>query len=217
MNIKRKLALFSASGVLGVSLIIGGATYAIFTDSASSTNNNFTSGTINLDQTRDLGDTIPGPMFYSSTSDPTGSYPYDRAEVPLAPPGSDAVGGWAPGDTVLRAMNLLNSGTLDAKVTKLSANVSTGATNSGAQYDQFIQKMNIKVMYPAQNKILYEGPLSGLLNGWVDIALPFRINSNGGPSNITFEATLDSSADNELQGTSFVFDFSFYAEQLRNN
>jgi predicted ribosomally synthesized peptide with SipW-like signal peptide len=217
MKLKKKLALLSATGIVGIGLITGGATYAIFTDSASNTNNTFVAGTINLDQTRDLGDTIPGPMFYSSTSDPTGSYPYDQDGVELAPPGSEAVGGWAPGDYVLRAMNLFNSGTLDAKVTKLQANVSTGATNSGDAYNQFISKMNIKVMYPAQNKVLYDGPLSGLLNGWVEIAAPFRVNANGGPSNITFEATLDKSADNAIMGQTFVFDFSFYAEQLKNN
>ncbi|MDN3016815.1 TasA family protein [Paenibacillus sp. BSR1-1] len=216
MNLKRRLALFSASGLLGISLIAGGATYAIFTDSATNNNNNFTSGTIDLDQTRDLGDTIPGPMFYSSTSDPTGKYPYDKSGVPLAPPGSDAVGGWAPGDHVLRAMNLFNKGSLDAKVTKLKADISTGATNSGVGYNQFINKMNIKIMYPAQNRVLYNGPLSGLLNGWVNISAPFAIYP-GGPANITFEATLDESADNDIMGQTFVFDFSFYAEQLRNN
>lgn len=203
--------------MLGVSLIVGGATYALFTDSASNSNNTFAAGTINLDQNRDLGDTIPGPMFYSAASDPTGSYPYDQSGVPLSPPGSEAAGGWAPGDTVTRAMDLYNRGTLDAKVSRLQASVSAGATNSGAAYDQFIDKMNIKVMYPALNRVLYDGPLSGLLNGWVDIATPLRANAGGGALNITFEASLDSSADNDLQGQNFIFDFSFYAEQLRNN
>lgn len=217
LNIKKKLALFSASGVLGIGLVAGGATYALFTDSASNTTNTFTSGTIILDQTRDLGDTIPGPMFYSSASDPTGKYPYDKSGVPLAPPGSESIGGWAPGDTALRAMNLYNKGTLDAKVTQLKASVSAGATDSGDAYTQFIQKMNIKVMYPAQNKVLYDGPLSGLLNGWVNVPAFLIAADPSGPANITFEAKLDKLAGNELQGKTFVFDFSLYAEQFRNN
>lgn len=217
MNIKKKLGIFSATGILGVSLVVGGATYAIFTDSASIPSNTFTTGTIILDQERDMGDTIPGPMFYTSTSDPTGSYPYNIGGVELAPPGSEAIGGWAPGDTVTRAMNLYNKGTLHAKITKLQANVSDGATNSGPAYNQFIEKMNIKIMYPAQNKTLYNGPLKGLLQGWYSDFASFRANAGGGPINITFEAHLDISADKEIMGQDFVFDFAFFAEQFRNN
>jgi predicted ribosomally synthesized peptide with SipW-like signal peptide len=224
MNIKKKLALWSAAGMLGLGLTAGGATYALFTDSAQNTNNMFTAGTINLEQNRDLGDTIPGPMFYTAASDPTGSYPYDQSGVQYAPPGSEAIGGWAPGDRVVRAMDLYNTGTLQAKVTKLQASVNPAGVMSGTAYNQFIDKMNIKVMYPAQTRVLYDGPLSGLLNGWVTIVNPTTgaphpliANAGGGSLNITFEAYLDSSADNTIMGEDFVFDFSFYAEQMRNN
>jgi predicted ribosomally synthesized peptide with SipW-like signal peptide len=219
MNVKKKLALWSATGLMGISLTIGGATFAIFTDSASNTSNTFTAGTIKLTQERDSGDSIPGPMFYSGSSDPTGLYPYDETVPPnIASLGGEALGGWAPGDKVVRAMNIYNEGSLAAKITKLQATVSSGATNSGAAYEQFIDKMNIKVTYTTgSNPVIYNGSLRGLLNGWVPLTLPIPAAANSGAINIKFEAYLDTSATNDIMGETFVFDFSFYAEQARNN
>jgi predicted ribosomally synthesized peptide with SipW-like signal peptide len=219
MNIKRKLALMTASGMVGVSLIIGGATYAIFSDSASNTSNTVTAGTINLDQERDSGDNVPGPMFYSvqsNDSEPPGLYPYDGE--PGVALGGEIPGGWAPGDTVIRAMNLYNRGSLTAKVTKVKANVNAAGVTSGQAYDQFIEKMNIKVTYNTGSRpVLYNGPLKTLLNDWVTFSAPLPIAANSGAMNIEFEAYLDESADNDIMGEDFVFDFTFYAEQARNN
>ncbi|MHB8983989.1 MAG: SipW-dependent-type signal peptide-containing protein [Carboxydocellales bacterium] len=214
MPIKKRFMLLSTASVLAFVLAIGGATYALFTSSATNTGNNFTAGTINLVQDRDQGDTIPGPMFYSAASDPSGSFPYDtNKNVPYQPPGGEALGGWAPGDSATRAMNITNTGSLTAVVTKLKATVNTNGTSSGDAYNEFIDKMNILVLYPATNKVLYNGKLAGLLNGWVDMP-GLLANANGGAINITFTATLDKQANNSLQGhKDFIFDFSFYAEQ----
>jgi predicted ribosomally synthesized peptide with SipW-like signal peptide len=220
---KAKLLTLATGSVLGMSLVAGGATFALFTSSTTNPNNAFKAGTVIIDNTRDLSDTIPGPMFYSAASDPTGQYPYDtNKNAPNQPPGGESLGGWAPGDDATRAMNIYNRGTLQANLDELEATVHTGATSSGAAYDEFIQKMNIKVMYPAVNKVLYNGPLSDLLNGYVVIPhvtlMPNPSNpSAASPANITFEATLDPSADNLVQGQSFVFDFTFHASQSRNN
>lgn len=219
---KQKLALLSVTGMLVLGLTVGGATYAIFTDSASGANNRLTTGTINLTQERDLGDRIPGPMFYTSTSDPSGIFPTDTARAIGRYFGGEALGGWAPGDRAIRAMNLYNRGTLDAKVTKLMASVTVDqggvpvGVSSGAAYNELISKMNIKVMIPTLNLVLYNGSLSGLLNGWVDIP-QVDATAGGGAVNITFEAYLDPSAGNDIQGQNFVFDFSFFAEQVKNN
>jgi predicted ribosomally synthesized peptide with SipW-like signal peptide len=220
MNVKKKLALWSATGLMGISLTIGGATFAIFTDSASSTNNTFTAGTIDLTQERDSGDSIPGPMFYTGSSDSSGYYPYDET-VPSnsANLGGESLGGWAPGDKVVRAMNIYNKGTLAAKITKLQATISNGTgTYDRAAYNHFIDKMNIKVTYNTGSRpVIYNGSLRGLLSGWVPIALPITAAPNSGAINIEFEASLDTSAENIIMGKTFVFDFSFYAEQFRNN
>ncbi|ODA41470.1 TasA family protein [Desulfosporosinus sp. BG] len=220
----KKLLMLIPTGVIAVSLLVGGSTYALFRSSATNTNNNFTAGTINLTQNRDQGDTIPGPMFYTNTSDPTGSFPYDTDKnIGYQPPGGESFGGLAPGDSMTRAMNLFNNGpnALDAKVTKLKATVNPRGLTSGRVYDQFTDKLNVLVQVPSVDKILYDGPLSGLLNGsdsgWTDISPALRMNKNGGPMNITFKVTLDPTANNDIQNQTFVFDFSFYAEQLRNN
>ncbi|WCK52412.1 TasA family protein [Aneurinibacillus sp. Ricciae_BoGa-3] len=221
---KKNIVALAIGSVVGIGLLTGGATYALFSSAAINANNTFTSGTVNIDMQRDLSDTVPGPMFYSASSDPTGQYPYDtNKNAPNQPPGGDAFGGWAPGDDVTRAMNIYNRGTLQAKLTKLKASVNAAGVTSGDAYNEFIQKMNVKVMYPGTNKVLYNGPLAGLLTGdYVSIPnvtlMPNPSNpSAASPANITFEAKLDPSADNLIQGKSFVFDFSFQAEQSRNN
>lgn len=216
----KKLLILISTGLLAVCLLVGGVTYALFTSSAANADNTFMAGTINLTQERDLGDEIPGPMFYTSTSDPTGSFPYDtNKNDPYQPPGGESIGGLAPGDSMTRAMNLYNNGAnaLDAKITKLQATVNPAGTTSGDAYDEFISKLNVDVKVPSMNKTLYYGPLSGLLNGWVNISPAMVMRANGGAMNITFTVNLDQSANNDIQDETFVFDFSFYAEQLRNN
>lgn len=218
MNKQKKWALAGLAGVLSLGLAVGGATYALFTDNESNTNN-ARAGTVVLYQERDMGDTIPGPMFYPDSWDPTGAFPYDTNEnAPFQPPGGESIGGWAPGDRVTRAMNLYNQGTLDAVVKRVRANVNPAGVTAGPAYNEFINKMNIKVSYPAQNITIYNGPLSGLLNGNVSLNTPFLLRANpSGPANITFEAYLDTSAGNVIQGQTFIFDFTFEAEQRRNN
>ncbi|KRE51287.1 hypothetical protein [Paenibacillus sp. Soil522] len=215
---KKKLATMASVSLLTVSLAIGAGTYAIFTSSAQNINNTFASGIINLTQERNMGDSIPGPMFYSSSSDPSGKFPYDKSN-PLQPPGGESIGGWAPGDTVIRAMNIYNnaSNAIDAKVTKVKANVNTNGLQPGSPaYEHFVDNMKIKIQYPAQNKTIYDGYLRGLLNGYVNIPA-FAVYANGGAANITFTAQLDLDTGNVIQGQTFVFDFEFFAEQLKNN
>lgn len=219
---KKKLLMLIPTSVMAVSLLVGGGTYALFTSSVSNINNTYTTGTVILTQERDQGDTIPGPMFYTSTSDPTGSFPYDtNKNAGYQPPGGESLGGLAPGDSMTRAMNLYNKGTLDAKVTKLKATVNPAGVTSGKAYNEFINKLYVVVEATSMaNKILYSGTLSGLLNGsdngWVDISPAMRM-SVGSTMNINFDVYLDPSADDTIQGQNFVFDFSFYAEQLKNN
>jgi len=220
-----KRLIISVVLVITVCMLIGGATFAYFTDTAANTANTFTAGTIILRGERDLSDRVPGPMFYTSTSDSSGYYPYD--EVTQRSPSGEYLGGWAPGDSVTRAMNLYNDGTIDAKVTKVKADVKAQFTNidgaiisgetSGLPYDEFIDKMNIRIMYPTLNKVLYNGKLSGLLNGWVNVPAEAIIYVNAGQvgaANISVEASLSTEAGNDIQGKNFIFDFTFYAEQI---
>ncbi|MDR3601028.1 MAG: TasA family protein [Desulfosporosinus sp.] len=212
---KKRLLALATTGLMSFGLLAGG-TYALFTSSATNSNNTFAAGTINLDQSRDSGDSVPGPMFYSSTNpvtNPAGLYPYDQPAPSGSVIGGEAIGGWAPGDKVTRALNLQNTGSLVARITKLQAKVNSAGVTSGAAYTEFINDMNIKVVYnTGTGVVLYNGPLSNLLNGWVTIPTMLAAGHSG-PLNVSFEATLDPSADNTVEGQNFVFDFSFYAEQ----
>ncbi|WP_423800234.1 TasA family protein [Neobacillus sp. SAB-20_R2A] len=137
MNIKKKLALLSASGVLGLSLIAGGATYAIFTSSAQNTNNSFSSGTISITAKKD---DVPnnGPMFYTKSPD---------NGVVL---GGMPTGYWAPGDKNTRGLFLENTGTLDARLKTLSifpTNSSAVEVSSGDDYDNAL-------LFARQSKVI---------------------------------------------------------------
>lgn len=214
---KKTLVGIAFTSILAIGFTIGGATYAIFTDSATNTNNSFETGSIILSQNRDHGDriSVPGPMFYSAKSDPTGQFPYDKPKSDGSESsalGGEDIGGWAPGDTATRAMNIYNKGTMKAKITRLIAVVNSKGVTSGDAYNEFIDKMNIKVTY--LNITIYDGKMSELIKG-VDITTPIIAVPNSEPVNISFTATLSKDAGNVIQGKDFVFDFTFSGEQLR--
>lgn len=94
---------------------IGGATFALFTDSATNAPNTFRAGTVDIDSYRDGFDTIPGPMFY--TNEIEGATPTDPSYPGLKPTGL-----WAPGDSHVRSLIVYNKGTLDAVLDQVKAN-----------------------------------------------------------------------------------------------
>lgn len=114
MNLKARLALLSATGLLSVSALAGYGTYAMFTAQSSNSNNTFTSGTLNITPERD---DVPntGPMFYTSST---------SASV-----GGLATGLWAPGDVHTRGLFLENTGTLSALLSSISATPADSAGN----------------------------------------------------------------------------------------
>jgi spore coat-associated protein N len=116
LNIKKKIGLYTATGMVGISLIIGGSTFALFTDSASNTNNTFKAGTLDVTAERD---DVPnyGPMFYTNSP--------DNGNVVGAMP----TGYWAPGDKHTRALFLENTGSLEAKLKSVSI-IPTNSTNT---------------------------------------------------------------------------------------
>ncbi len=214
---KKRLFLMAIAVAL-VSLMVGEATFAIFTDTAANTNNTFTAGTVRIETLRNQGDTVPGAMFYTTpeqglvyNGDPT-----NPNHLGLLPTGA-----WAPGDSHERQLDVLNAGSIPVKLTKIKADVeSTSDIQPGdAAYNEFINKMHIKVWMSGSGKVLYDGTLAGLLNGWVNIdpanIVNIAVQNNGSISNVhlTFTATLDKSAGNVLQAINPVFSFSIYAEQ----
>ncbi len=121
---KKKLLAIIPAGVMAASLLIGGATYALFTDSATNTGNTFTAGTLTMSTSRD---DIPmaGPMFY--TNDNTNGW--------------SGTGLWAPGDSHTRGLFVRNTGSLDGKL----ATVSAIAEGSGTQYSSFESQADVTI------------------------------------------------------------------------
>ncbi|MCY0876984.1 MAG: TasA family protein, partial [Firmicutes bacterium] len=140
MNLKTRIALLSATGLLSVSALAGYGTYAMFTAQSTNSNNTFTAGTLSITQERD---DIPqvGPMFYtSSTGAQTGAVP---------------TGLWAPGDQHTRGLFLENNGTLSARLTTLSAfpadssgNALTSTSTDSTDYNNdllFAKQSNVRI------------------------------------------------------------------------
>jgi spore coat-associated protein N len=110
---KKKLAMLALTGVVTTALVIGGATYALFSSSVEN-RNVVQAGTVIITSKRDDVPNI-GPMFY------TQSVPGQVGAMPT--------GLWAPGDKHTRGMFLENTGSLAAKLKTLTII----PTNSSAQ------------------------------------------------------------------------------------
>jgi spore coat-associated protein N len=136
MKKKNKVALLGISGLLASSLAIGGGTYAIFKSGVTNSANIVTAGTLEITAKRD---DIPnvGPMFYSQNT--AGNY------------GGMPTGFWAPGDKHTRGLFLENTGSLEAKLTTLTATPADSSGNpvtSGTQYEDdilFARQADVKI------------------------------------------------------------------------
>lgn len=136
MDIKKKLAAYSITGIAGLSLLVGGSTFALFSSSATNTNNQFTAGTLHISSNRD---DVPneGPMFYTSTA------PNAQGTLPT--------GLWAPGDKNTRGLFLKNDGTLQARLTTLTAvptDENGSVVTSGDKYNadmKFAKQATVKI------------------------------------------------------------------------
>lgn len=126
MKKAQKLALLAITGVLSTTLLIGGATYAIFKSNVTNSNNKFTAGTLQISAKRD---DVPnhGPMFY------TQSTPGNVGGLPT--------GLWAPGDKNTRGLFLENKGSLEAKLMTLTAKTADGTGNEVSTGAQFADDM----------------------------------------------------------------------------
>jgi len=208
----RKKLMVMSTLVVFVMLLVGGATFAYFSDSATNANNTFTAGTVDIYAVRDQGDTVPGPMFYTTA---------EQGTTPDGQPGLRPTGLWAPGYQFSRQLDVYNYSTTTVRLTKLRADMDPASDikPGSAAYTEFINKMNVKVVLSGDSATLYDGPLSGLLNGWYDIdpqdIVPIAAKVNGVTpcAHLTFTCSLDSSAGNVLQGVNPVVDFSLFAQQ----
>lgn len=197
--------------VIGVVLIcglLGGATYAYFSDQATNSNNTFTAGTLDINVDRNLGDPIPGPMFYTVRSD--GSF-----SDPTWP--DHATGLWYPSREETRQLIVTNTGTIHFRVRGFEA-VLTGIGDP-AVADEFADEMNVKIYVSNDPSIvLYNGSLAALLTGEQVInpesIRPFVGAQPSANLHLSFSVKMHEDAGNNLQGVLPLVSFNVFAEQI---
>jgi spore coat-associated protein N len=204
--INKKIAASALSIVTALSLM-GGATYAFFSDTGTSSANSFATGTLNLK----LSDAaVNGGTLETDQDTVTSSF------------GSDTL---IPGScTGVQTLNLKNSGTVAANHAEvhLTANAVTDAgTPANPDIDAFLRI----------NSLNYDGggSLLGLItdtngNTWVDLDDWENVANAGVLDNLaltdtgvnhplTMDVCLNSTADNTVQGDSVLTTFTIDLNQ----
>lgn len=206
--------------VLLVAGLAGGATVAIFTDTANNDGNTFTAGTVDIAADRDLGDPIPGPMFYTSIAE--GAVEEGQEELL-----ENVTGVWWPGRTVSRNLDVRNLGSLRVRLNQVSAAITSINGEDPAENqslaDYFADNMNVKIYVAGHptSKVLFNGSLTTLLAGPLDCDYKPAIAPYTGlwppMVQLVYKVTMDSDAGNDLQGIVPVVSFYVHAEQTKNN
>lgn len=198
----QRIALIAAA--VGVIALGSGATFALF-QANTQAQSTFTAGTLSFSSVRDNGDTVPGPMFYVSTSDPaanSGDYP---------------TGLWAPGDSHTRLLNVTNTGSLAGWISSVQASQITSSNLK--------DQLTVEVLAPEpQNPTIYEAvanaPLDDFLAGPVPLLFPDGSQvaiAQGASVDLQFRVTLNQAAGNAYQGKTEVVTFTVNGVQQRNN
>jgi len=213
-KVQRKIIITTITVMLFAALA-GGATMALFTDVATNANNSFRAGTVDIAADRDLGDPIPGPMFYTTIAE---------GQPPGQPPPFHPTGLWWPGRTVVRNLDVRNLGSLQVRINRVSAQIVSinGVAPPSALATSFANNMNVEIFVAGHpGKVLYEGSLAKLLAPQTTVHKPViaPLVVGGWPPmvQLAYEVTMSSTAGNDLQGIVPIVSFSVYAEQTANN
>ncbi|HEY3365138.1 MAG TPA: hypothetical protein VGK74_08815 [Symbiobacteriaceae bacterium] len=206
--------LWIALGALVVmALGITAGTMALFSAQTANSDASFMAGTLNLDSYRDQGDSIPGPMFYTTPLE---------GQTPGGVPGNRPTGLWAPGDTNMRVLMIRNTGSLDALLTGVRASMHVGSSRALAD------KLEVRVTTaapagqdPFANPGAFTVLASGTMGAFIDNDQMFPTKQllvhGPAPKPLYFWVRLPLDADNSYQNTSLYVDFTVYGEQKRNN
>lgn len=200
MRLKVWLALGT---VVALTLGITAGTYALFSATTTNSDSIFTAGTVALTSWRDQGDTVPGPMFYTTPAE---------GQTPSGLPGLLPTGHWAPGDKHMRVLMVRNTGTLAAWLKSIQTDMTPGSSIYLAQ------KLQVKVTTDSAGlNVLASGTMADFINTDQTFSTPISINPGPAPKVLYFHVELPLDADNSYQGLTLRVDFSVYAEQKANN
>lgn len=188
MGIKKKLGLGIASATLGLSLV-GGGTYAYFSDQEV-TNNTFAAGTLQME-------------LNANNDGENAIIDLDKLK---------------PGDTVRRAFNLKNDGTLDISKVLLETNYNVVDANNNNSED-FGKHIVVKFLLNTTEgeRLILSKPLNELQEmDAVDVLAGHGLSAND-PNYQNFYAEfefVDNGKDqNEFQGDTLKLKWTFIAEQ----
>ena len=211
----RSKLILGLAAVIIVASVGAGVTLAIFTDQDYNTENMFSAGTVDIAADRNLGDPIPGPMFYTTVEQGT------------LPGGEDAfnpTGVWWPGRTEIRNLDVRNMGSLQVRINRVSAQITSinGVAPQPPLSTSFAENMYVKIYVAGfpNTKILYEGSLANLLTIQDCIHKPVIAPFTGlypPMVQLVYQVTMIPEAGNDLQGIVPIVNFSVYAEQTKNN
>lgn len=203
----KKTFLISSMVVALVCMLVGGATFAYFSDSASNSGNTFVAGTVDIAATRDWGEPTPGPMFYTVLNE--GRLPGQSTNLNLYHP----TGVWYPGKSETRTMIIRNSGSLDAWLDGISAQVYN--ISDPAVAEEFARAMDVVIKPQGMpSMVVYSGSLYCLLSGRVAAANQLPLAAQTGQWYLDFNVTMHTDAGNNLQGIVPKVDFRIYASQM---
>jgi predicted ribosomally synthesized peptide with SipW-like signal peptide len=208
----RKKLLITVTIFTLVMALAGGATFALFNDSASNESKTISAGTVDIEVNRNAGDSVPGPMFYTI------------AEEGIVEPDQNvyhATGLWAPGDSHQAELDIKNNGSLEAKLVRVEAEF-TGDTdflNNQAAMEEFAKYMNVEIIAHNNEDIsVYNGPLADLMvagGDYLDLVPGYTIIGKNSIAHFRFCLTLSKDAGNVLQGQKPIVSFTVHAEQAK--
>lgn len=198
----RRIWLMAMAVVVIAALVGGLGTMALFSTSAD-VSSTFTAGTVMLDGDRDEGDTVPGPMFYTT---PEEGMTTDGSDLE----GLRPTGYWAPGDTNTRVFQIENIGSLDAKLKSISATVQNDPNGLAPLLDVVVSTD------PAGTQVVASGKLDTFAAGKAFTSGPIEL-AVGDIANLWIAVSLPITTGDAYQAASFNAEFSVYAEQSANN
>lgn len=188
-------------------LLVGGVTFAYFSDTATNEGNSFTAGTVSVLFNRNDGEPNPGPMFYTDRANGW----FEGSNDPHHP--GSATGLWYPGKMETRTGCIHNQGNLAVDISGFSAAWSENSVITDAQKTHFAKDLNITITGGSNDTTLWEGRLSSLLSGEQPTKVNPRVSRGPSDYNIKFTAEwVDDNDDNDLQGVVPIVDFSVYVK-----
>ncbi|WP_043713583.1 hypothetical protein [Symbiobacterium thermophilum] len=203
--------VMAAALVLVTALAGVGVTFALFTDSREGGSHELVAGTVRIDGER-VNDTVRGPMFYIDGASDGVTHDGQEGLLPT--------GLWAPGDAHHRGFQIENVGTLDVKLTGMTAELKAGdEVLAGALdvkiYDDLYLDEDGHVLNP-EATLIYSGKLAEFLGSGMSFPTPIEL-APGDLASIGILVSFPLDAGDAYQGTTIKVTFSAHAEQLRNN